>query len=166
MNMNKAFTKEDEGPQADRLDDLPQSPHPNYVTPAGLAALQQRLRDRHADLSALPRDSLDDKLPRAMAERDIRFLEGRINRAIVVDPAAQDTTVIAFGACVTVADEDDVETDWHIVGEDEADPAAHRIAPFSPLARALLGARIGDVVEWAKPGGTVDLEVTAIRYFT
>jgi transcription elongation factor GreB len=101
-----------------------------------------------------------------MAERDIRFLEGRINRAIVVDPAAQDTKVIAFGACVTVVDEDDVETDWHIVGEDEADPAAHRIAPFSPLARALLGARVGDVVEWAKPGGTVDLEVTAIRYFT
>lgn len=164
--MNKAFTKEDEGPQADRLDDLPQSPHPNYVTPAGLAALQQRLRDRHADLSALPRDNLDAKVPRAMAERDIRFLEGRINRAIVVDPAAQDTKVIAFGACVTVVAEDDVETEWHIVGEDEADPPAHRIAPFSPLARALLGARVGDVVEWAKPGGTVDLEVTAIRYFT
>ena len=164
--MNKAFTKEDEGPQADRLDDLPQSPHPNYVTAAGLAALQQRLRDRHADLSALPRDSLDAKLPRAMAERDIRYLEARINRAIPVDPATQDRDVAAFGACVTVVDADDQKTEWHIVGEDEADPAAHRIAPFSPLAQALLGARVGDVVDWRKPGGVVELEVTAIRYPT
>ena len=162
--MNKAFTKEDEGPQADRLDDLPQSPHPNYVTPAGLAALQQRLRDRHADLAALPRDSLDAKLPRAMAERDIRYLEARINRAIPVDPATQDKNVVAFGACVTVVDEDDRPTDWHIVGEDEADPATHRVAPFSPLAQALFGARVGDVVDWRKPGGVVELEVTAIRY--
>ncbi|SHF57104.1 Transcription elongation factor, GreA/GreB family [Loktanella atrilutea] len=164
--MNKAFTKEDDGPQADRLDDLPQSPHPNYVTPAGLAQLQGRLRAEHARLSDLPRDSLDAKLPRAMAERDIRFLEGRINRAIVVDPAEQDPEVVAFGACVTVADENDRHTDWHIVGEDEADPAAHRIAPFSPLGKALLGARVGDLVDWTKPGGTVELEVTAIRYFT
>ncbi len=164
--MNKAFTKEDEGPQADRLDDLPQSPHPNYVTPAGLATLQKRLRDRHADLSALPRDSLDAKLPRAMAERDIRFLEGRLNRAIVVDPATQPAEVVAFGACVTVVDEDGKDIDWHIVGEDEADPASHSIAPFSPLARALLGAKVGDVVDWTKPGKTVELEVTAIRYFS
>ncbi|MFZ3582470.1 GreA/GreB family elongation factor [Loktanella sp. DJP18] len=164
--MNKAFTKEDEGPQADRLDDLPQSPHPNYVTPAGLAALQQRLRERHADLSTLPRDSLDAKIPRAMAERDIRFLETRINRAIVVEPARQDRDVVAFGACVTVADEDDVRADWHIVGEDEANPASHRIAPFSPLARAMLGARVGDVVDWRKPGGPVALEIMAIRYLT
>lgn len=162
--MNKAFTKEDEGPQADRLDDLPQSPHPNYVTPAGLEALQQRLRDRHADLSALLRDNLDAKLPRAMAERDIRFLEGRLNRAIPVDPATQDKGVVAFGACVTVVDEDDNETDWHIVGEDESDPAQHRIAPFSPLAQAMMGARIGDVVDWHKPSGVVALEIITIRY--
>ena len=164
--MNKAFTKEDEGPQADRLDDLPQSPHPNYVTPAGLAALQRRLRDRHAYLAALPRDSLDAKVPRAMAERDIRFLEARINRAIPVDPVTQDPALVAFGACVTVVDEDDRTTEWRIVGEDEADPAAHRIAPFSPLAQALLGARVGDVVEWRKPGGTVELEVIGISYTT
>ena len=162
--MNKAFTKEDEGPQADRLDDLPQSPHPNYVTPAGLADLQRRLCDRHDDLTGLRGDDLDNKLPRAMAERDIRFLEERLNRAVLVDPATQPAGIVAFGACVTVADEDDVQTDWHIVGQDEADPAAHRIAPFSPLARALLGAKVGDLVDWTKPGGTVELEVIAIRY--
>ena len=90
---------------------------------------------------------------------------GQVRRAYSSDPAAQDTAVIAFGACVTVVDEDDMEADWHIVGEDEADPAAHLIALFSPLASALLGAQVGDVVEWTKPGGTVDLEVIAIRYF-
>ncbi|SEM61391.1 Transcription elongation factor, GreA/GreB family [Loktanella fryxellensis] len=164
--MNKAFTKEDEGPQADRLDDLPQSPHPNYVTPAGLVRLQQQLRDRHADLSALPRDSLAAKVPRAMAERDIRFLEGRINRAIPVDPAAQDADAVAFGASVTVLDDEDRQTEWRIVGEDEADPAQHRIAPFSPLAQALMGARVGDVVDWRKPGGVAELKIVAIRYST
>ena len=166
--MNKAFTKEDEGPQADRLDDLPQSPHPNYVTPAGLDALQARLRDRHVDLVKWRDggDNLDNKLPRAMAERDIRFLEERINRAVLVDPAQQDPAVVAFGACVTVVDPDDRQTDWHIVGEDEADPANHLIAPFSPLAKAMLGARVGDLVDWIKPGDTVELEIVAIRYFT
>ena len=162
--MSKAFTKEDEGPQADRLDDLPQSPHPNYVTPAGLAALQARLRARHDDLAALRGDDLDVKLPRAMAERDIRFLEERINRAILVDPATQPKDTVAFGACVTVMDTDGRETDWRIVGEDDADPARHLIAPFSPLAKALLGARVGDDVDWYKPGGVVTLTVAAIAF--
>lgn len=164
--MSKAFTKEDDGPQADRLDDLPQSPHPNYVTPAGLADLQARLRARWDDLSALKGagDDLDNKLPVAMAERDIRFLEERINRAVLVDPSQQPAGVVAFGATVVTLDENDTRQTWQIVGEDEAAPTKGRIAPFSPLARALLGAKVGDVVDWQKPGGVVALEIAQIRY--
>lgn len=164
--MSKAFTKEDDGPAGDRLEDLPQSPHPNYVTPSGLEALRQRLADRRNALAGLRTqgDGFDSRLPIAMAERDIRFLEERINRAIPVDPAQQPKDVVAFGAEVEVADETDARRRYRIVGEDEADPGNGLIAPFSPLARALIGARVGDLVEWRKPGQVEELEIIEIRF--
>ncbi len=64
---------------------------------------------------------------------------------------------------MTVADAEGREITYEIVGEDEADAALNRIAPQSPLARALLGARPGDLVTWRRPAGAVELEVLAIR---
>ena len=84
--------------------------------------------------------------------------------AVVIDPRAHDLTEVAFGLCVTVADADGREATYEIVGEDEADAPRHRIAPNSPLARALLGAQVGDVVTWKRPSGAVDLEVTRIAH--
>ncbi|TMM55181.1 GreA/GreB family elongation factor [Sulfitobacter sabulilitoris] len=164
--MSKAFTKEDDSPEADRLPDLPQSPHPNYVTRQGLVALHDRLERARADLAAMQRedDTIASRQAMAVAKRDIRFLEERINRAVPVDPAQQPPGIVAFGAVVDVADAQDTRHRYQIVGEDEADPATGRIAPFSPLARALLGAQVGDCVDWAKPSGTVSLEVMDIRF--
>jgi transcription elongation factor GreB len=73
-------------------------------------------------------------------------------------------TEVAFGLAVTVADKDGAETTYEIVGEDEADAPRHLIAPNSPLARALLGAQVGDVVTWRRPSGALDLEVTRIAH--
>lgn len=161
--MSRAFVKEGDG-ALDPLPDLPVSPHPNYVTPAGLAALQARLRATQTLLAGLKaRPDRLDKLPEAAAERDIRYLESRLRSAIVTDPSAQPLTHAAFGHAVTVADEDGRQTTYTIVGEDEADPARHLIAPHAPLARALIGAAVGDVVTWRKPSGTVSLEVTDIE---
>ena len=160
--MSRAFVKEGDG-ALDPLPDLPVSPHPNYVTPAGLAALQSRLLDTQTRLAALKsRADRLDKLPEAAAERDIRYLEARLRSAIVIAPAAQPLTHAGFGHAVTVADDDGSETTYTIVGEDEADPARHRIAPHSPLARALIGAAVGDTVTWRKPSGTVTLEILDI----
>ncbi len=100
----------------------------------------------------------------AVAERDIRFIEERIKRAILVDPRTQPPGVIAFGATIEVIDEDGETHIYRIVGEDEADPARGLITPFSPLARALIGAKIGDVVEWERPKGQVELKIAAIRF--
>jgi transcription elongation factor GreB len=76
--MSRAFVKED-GHDLAPLPDLPVSPHPNYVTPRGLAGLAARLRARQADLAALrARPDRLDKLPEAAAERDIRYLEARL----------------------------------------------------------------------------------------
>ncbi|MEO8244536.1 MAG: GreA/GreB family elongation factor [bacterium] len=161
--MSRAFVKEGDG-ALDPLPDLPQSPHPNYVTPRGLADLQDRLHLRQAELAALKaRADRLDKLPEAAAERDIRYLEARLRSAIVVDPAGQPLTAVAFGLCVTVLDNGEV-TSFEITGEDEADATRHRIAPQSPIARALIGAEVGDVVTWRKPSGPVTLEILSIRH--
>lgn len=160
--MSRAFVKED-GPDNAPLPDLPISPHPNHVTPRGLAQLQARLAEAQARLTALrARPERLDRLPEAAAERDIRYLEARLRSAILTDPADLPLTEVAFGHCVTVEDEDGVETTWHVTGEDEASAAEHRIAPQSPLARALLGARVGDEVIWRRPAGAVNLTVTGI----
>ncbi len=162
--MSRAFVKEGDG-SLDPLPDLPISPHPNHVTPAGLAALQSRLLETQSRLAALKaRPDRLDKLPEAAAERDIRYLEARLRTAIPIDPATLPLTEVAFGLIVTVADEDGAEHRFQITGEDEADAAQGKITPQSPLARAMLGAQPGDVVRWRKPNGSVDLETLHIGH--
>lgn len=163
--MSRAFVKED-GPDNAPLPDLPISPHPNYVTPRGLQALKNRLADRRAVLQALKvRADRLDRLPEKAAERDIRYLEARLRSALPVAPPDAPLEA-AFATAVTVADEDGQETTYEIVGEDEADAGLNRIAPQSPLARALLGATPGDLVTWRRPSGAVELEILAIRPLT
>ncbi len=162
--MSRAFVKEDR-PDTEPLPDLPVSPHPNWVTPRGLAALRDRLEAVRAALAHLKaRTDRLDRLPEKAAERDIRYLEARLASAIPVDPATQPKGEVAFGARVTVADGEGRETVYEITGEDEADAALGRIAPQSPLARALIGAHVGDTVEWRRPAGAAELEVIAIAY--
>jgi transcription elongation GreA/GreB family factor len=163
--MSRAFVNEDAGADRPDLPELPVSPGPNLVTPRGLADLQARIAQRQADLARLrARPDRLDKLPEAAAERDLRWLDARLSAAVVIDPATHDLTRVAFGLAVIVADKDGTETTYEITGEDEADATRHRIAPASPLARALLGAQVGDVVTWTRPAGPVDLEILGIAH--
>lgn len=162
--MSRAFVKEGDG-TLDPLPDLPLSPHPNYITPRGLAALHVRLRDLQATLAALKaRHERLDKLPEAAAERDIRYVEARLRAAILIDPITLPLSEVAFGLTVTVTDDTGTQTTYEITGEDEADAPLHRIAPQSPLARALIGAQVGDEVIWRKPSGSVRLEILRISH--
>lgn len=163
--MSRAFTKEDTGTGVEQLPDLPVSPHPNHVTPQGLAALQQRLRDARAEHAALQhrKEEIDAMQRLAIVERDMRYYEQRVGSAIAVDPATQPQDTVAFGATVEVIDEEGQPHTYRIVGEDEADPARGLITAHSPLAKALIGARIGDTAQWRKPSGVIELEITAIR---
>ena len=162
--MSRAFVKEGDG-ALDPLPDLPLSAQPNLVTPRALAARQARLQALQAQLQALrTRPDRLDKLPEAAVERDIRHAGARLRSAIVIDPATHDLRQVAFGRAVTVADPEGHETRWTITGEDEADATRHRIAPHSPLARALLGARVGDDVEWCRPSGSLTLIITDIAH--
>jgi len=98
-------------------------------------------------------------------DRRIRFLTKRLDTAVVVDPATRDATdQIFFGATVTVAHDDGEEKTYSIVGIDEADAARNLISWVSPLARALLKAREGDVVVLRSPSGEEELEILAVEY--
>ena len=135
--MSRAFVRESDG-ALDPLPDLPISPHPNHVTPGGLAALHSRRQARQADpLRARP-DRPDwpnrpDKLPEAAAERDIRHLQARLRSALPIDPAQQPLTAMAFGLIAVVADAAGQHHRFQIVGADEADASMGLIAPHSPL---------------------------------
>ncbi len=165
--MNKAFTKEDDDSTPLRLPDLPISDHPNHVTPRGLSLLLDRHACLQADVARLRRDRTfsDDPMPLAVAERDLRYVEARLASAILVSPPAT-ATQVSFGATVQVEDEGGKTRSYTIVGEDEANPQEGVIAAFSPLARAMMEARVGDIVEWPKPSGTVELKIKKIQFQT
>ncbi len=165
--MSRAFVRESDGDEAgDGQPELPVSAHRNYVTPAGLKALEAEQHALAEERRALKDDEADlaKRSHLAQLERRLRYLEARLLSAIPVDPAGQPADEVAFGATVTVEDEDGQRQRYLIVGEDEADPAANRIAWISPLARALLGSGPGALVTWPRPAGDLELEVIAIEY--
>jgi transcription elongation factor GreB len=181
--MSKAFTKESD---AEIEDDVAASvPLPagakNYITPAGF----QRLRDELRDLSRVERpkvveivswaagngdrsengDYLYGKKRLREIDRRIRFLTKRLEIAEIVDPARRTVRdQVFFGATVTYAHEEGGENTVTIVGVDEADLERGQVSWISPIARALMKARVGDVVELRSPAGAEPIEVVAIRY--
>jgi len=158
--MSRAFVKDSERP--DPLPEIPLSEHPNRTTPAGLARQQQRLADLRA--VAQTDDASQDELARLAIAREIRWLEARIAAAVVVDPQQQPAGRVAFGARVDLLDEHGNPSSYRIVGEDEADAEHGSVSWVSPLARAVIGAKVGDEVLWRRPAGDLRLEIVAIRY--
>lgn len=98
-------------------------------------------------------------------DRRVRFLGKRLERAEVVDPARRgECDQVFFGATVTVCDENGACSTYAIVGVDEADAGRGHISWVSPLARALLKLREGDVAKLQTPAGWVELDVVEVRY--
>jgi transcription elongation GreA/GreB family factor len=162
--MSRAHVRETDGDEPEDLPELPLSAQPNYVTPRGLALLRRRHAEGAQALARLPPDAADLRQRRAQIERELRWLAARIASAQAVDTLGRKADRVAFGALVAVLDEDGGESRYRIVGEDEAEPEAGRISWTSPLARALIGARLGERVTWERPAGAVDIEVAAIDY--
>jgi transcription elongation factor GreA len=98
-------------------------------------------------------------------EGRVMELEDKISRAEIIDVSKLSGKQVKFGATVTVIDEDtDEKTVYQIVGEDEADIKAKRLAITAPLARALVGKSVGDSVEVTTPGGSKSYEITKVVF--
>ena len=182
--MSKAFTKEtddagDDGPDEDGPA-LPAGTK-NYMTPAGFEALRGELR--HLMRNERPKvvevvawaagngdrsengDYIYGKKRLREIDRRIRFLSKRLEAAEVVDPRQRTNfEQVFFGATVTYATDDDEEHTITIVGIDEADVDKGQVSWVSPIARALLKARVGDTVDIRTPMGPETIEVVSIAY--
>ena len=143
--MSVAFTREEdlEATAAD-LPDRPISPHPNLVTPQGLAAMEVALAVARAAYAAAQAkgDIEADRTAMARATRDLRYWSARRASAQLVEMPVDGR--VRFGGSVTIEREDGRTQTWRITGEDEADPAAGSVSHVSPLAVALMGKRVGD----------------------
>jgi transcription elongation GreA/GreB family factor len=170
--MSRAFVKEpDGGAPEEGLPERQISDHPNYVTSAGLRRLEARvgeLEQRRLELLAQAEREEDDGIAEqelAYVDRDLRYYTKRLETAILVASKGQPRRMVKFGAQVTVTQKQDgARLTFTIVGEDEADPEQGRISYVSPLAAALLDARVGATVHWRRPKGDRDLVIEEIDY--
>lgn len=166
--MSRAFTKEStDDLVAGELPERPVPTHANYVTPRGLELLQARVRELqeiHERLAAQADEDSAAKQKQREVERDQRYFNSQLERAAVVDSAGQPRDEVHFGATVKMVDEQGRAHQFTIVGDDEADVAAGRISWASPLANAMIGAKVGDTVMWRRPAGDAEVEITRINY--
>jgi transcription elongation factor GreB len=179
--MSKAFVK-DEGEAPEEQDHAaPQLPATgkNYITPDGYARLEAELRklvevERPEVVKTVAwAASLGDRSENAdytygkrrlrEIDRRVRFLIKRLESAEVVRSAGRDTDQVFFGATVKVKSEKETK-EITIVGVDEVDPARGRVSWISPIAKALLKAREGDVVTLRSPAGEERLEILEVTY--
>ena len=180
--MSKAFTRETTDKEDDEVG-LPPLPAggKNYITPQGYAALRAELFDLidnerpkvvdivHWAASNGDRSENGDyiygKKRLREIDRRIRFLTKRLEIAEVTDPSVHlGKDQVFFGATVTYVEEDGDERTVTILGIDEADSLKGEVTWISPIARALLKAREGDVVKLVTPVGVQEIEVLKVQY--
>lgn len=139
--MSVAFRRESDEEHKEPRFELPIPPGVNFVTPTGLAQIQERVKQ----LESLLLQEADE--PRvAELKRDLRYWRTRLATAEPAPPPPKD--YVAFGSVITFTLRGETRT-ITIVGDDEADPACHRISFSAPLARALSGAAVGDHADFA-----------------
>ena len=166
--MSRAFVKEsDDDLAAGELPERPVPAHVNYVTPKGLEQLQLRVREldeRHEQVKRNIDEDSEARQKLREIDRDLRYVRAQLERATLVDTAQQPRDRAHFGAIVKIEDEEGAQHEFSIVGDDEADVASGKISWASPLARAMIGAKIGDTVVWRRPAGNADVYIVDIRY--
>lgn len=151
--MSRAFVKETEA--VDELPDKLVSAHRNLVTQDGLAMIEAEVARLQVELGEAQQSGERYAIQRV--SRDLRYWNARLATAEVQPPPAN-TSAVSFGVTVTLERDDGRVQIFRIVGEDEADPPKGSISYTSPLAQALMGKSVGDVV---KAGGR-EAEITKI----
>ena len=152
----------------------------NYITPGGYRQLQDELArlwkvERPQMVATVAwaagngdrsenGDYIYGKKKLREIDRRIRYLSKSLDRAVVVDNAGKTHERVFFGATVTILYETGDEREVTIVGVDELDAGDARVSWRSPLARALLKAKVGETVTLRAPRGPERLEIVAVRY--
>jgi transcription elongation factor GreB len=166
--MSRAFVKEsDDDLTAGELPERPLPVHANYVTAKGLELLQARVRELTERHEQLKRESDEDSEARQKLreiDRDLRYFRAQLERASLVDAVPPPHDEVHFGAVVKIEDDEGARHEFAIVGDDEADVAAGKISWASPLARAMIGAKVGDTVVWKRPAGEAEVYIADIQY--
>ncbi len=165
--MSRGFVKEDDLEHAGT--DLPERPisaHPNYVTLVGLQQLEDKASALDKERASLvgQKDSETAKQRLAVVDRDLRYLSARLEQVILVEHTKQDKSTVLFGMSVQVEGEEGELLQFHIVGEDEADITKQKVSYISPIAKALIGRKVGDSVMWQRPAGAIELVIIEISY--
>ena len=109
-------------------------------------------------------NTLADKNKIKLLNADITYLKQRVESAIPIKVEAQEGEDIRFGATITLVDENSTQYKFTIVGQDEVDTENGLISWVSPLASALIGKQVGDMITWARPIGALELEIEDFYY--
>ena len=153
--MSSAFVREQDTEAVDDLPDRPISPFPNDVTREGLARIEAEIEAAQKARAKAQADG--DRPALSRSARDLRYWTvRRLSAHVVADP--EDIETVRFGNTVEITRDDGRKQRFKIVGEDEANPAKGTISHAAPLARAMLGKRVGDVV----PAGEGEAEIVKI----
>ena len=167
--MSKAFTREDdtgEQPVITRRSPLPFGAK-NYITSAGAAGLraevERLIQVERPQLLSRPED-MEAKRQLQVLDARISELQNSLQSAVVVEPPAVPDDQVRFGATVTVREKSGSETVYRIVGVDETDFDRGWVSWLSPVAKALVNARVGQRVRLKLPSGDQELEVVRVAY--
>jgi transcription elongation factor GreB len=169
--MSKAFTRESDELSDHRLPLRPSSllPHgaKNYLTRDGARRLQEEL-DRLLQMErpriAASGNTSEAKQHLQTLDQRILYLQRSLESAVIVDPPATQMDLVRFGATVTVRYSSGTESEYRIVGVDETDIDQGCVSWLSPIAKALLNARLGQRVRFKFPSGEEELEIVGIKY--
>ncbi|MBS0662158.1 MAG: GreA/GreB family elongation factor [Verrucomicrobia bacterium] len=168
--MSKAFTREDDETEEPVVPALV-SPLPpgakNYMTAEGAKRLRTELANMLDEKrpALAPAAATDPEAKRELAQLDqrIRYLQQSLSTAEIVPPTGTVPNQVAFGSTVTVRDTKGVTSVYRIVGVDEADFERNEVSWLSPIAKALMNARLGQKVPFKFPRGATELEVVKIE---
>ena len=169
--MSKAFTRESDDVPDVSLPMRPSALLPlgakNYLTPGGVlrlrAELERLLGEERPRLAADPNDS-DARRQLQLLDRRIHHVQHALQTATVTEPLAVADGVVHFGATVTVRDRLGMESSYRIVGVDETDLDQNWVSWLSPIAKALLNAKLGQRVRFKLPAGEEELEILRVGY--
>ena len=151
--MSVAFRRESDEEHLEPKFEIPLPPGPNFVTPRGLALIEGKV----AEWNAVVAGAADDEA-RKKAKRDLAYWNTRLSTARVADPPAED--VVGIGSRVTFR-LNGAERTIEIVGHDEAEPGEGRISFGAPLAKAMIGAGVGDFVDFNGSEDAIEVIATS-----